>query len=127
ASAPDDLEYIIHRGFVPIVWPVSARWCRGDERSSLVSYRLTLRYANGKPRMVFGFAARWRALFPKTACNPRSPRYTEVYPRCGRRTGTVTRELDASPDCVSRCGSSSGVEHHVANVGVEGSNPFSRS
>ncbi len=24
-------------------------------------------------------------------------------------------------------GSSSGVEHHVANVGVEGSNPFSRS
>ena len=31
------------------------------------------------------------------------------------------------PDLAARCGSSSGVEHHVANVGVEGSNPFSRS
>jgi hypothetical protein len=26
-----------------------------------------------------------------------------------------------------RCGSSSGVEHNLAKVGVEGSNPFSRS
>ena len=29
--------------------------------------------------------------------------------------------------CIEIRGSSSGVEHHVANVGVEGSNPISRS
>ena len=33
----------------------------------------------------------------------------------------------ASPGVARACGSSSGVEHHVANVAVEGSNPFSRS
>ncbi len=45
--------------------------------------------------------------------------------------GTVGESFlgtSAAPrDPAECCGSSSGVEHHVANVGVEGSNPFSRS
>jgi integrase len=41
--------------------------------------------------------------------------------------GRIRRSPDISPGSVGTCGSSSGVEHHVANVGVEGSNPFSRS
>jgi hypothetical protein len=61
-------------------------------------------------------------LSAEMTCNPRSGFYTENCPeprstRQGRSSGLSD---------VFR-GSSSGVEHHVANVVVEGSNPFSRS
>ncbi len=33
-SAADDLEYVIHRGFVPIAWHVDSHCCRRNDRSS---------------------------------------------------------------------------------------------
>ncbi len=38
----------------------------------------------------------------------------------------IVRGSRSESGSIRLCGSSSGVEHHVANVGVEGSNPFSR-
>ena len=88
-----------------------------------VSYRPAVRYANGKTR-----GTRPRPVhFRKTACIPGLPRYTEF--GNGRRNGSGRRQVGRAhlPIALVTCGSSSVVEHHVANVGVEGSNPFSRS
>ena len=53
-------------------------------------------------------------------------------PRRGRAAGPRRRRRLASAGLLGHktaleCGCSSGVEHHVANVRVEGSNPFARS
>jgi hypothetical protein len=61
----------------------------------------------------------------KAPCNPEWPRYTEkVACECFRRLEMMAGPV---PDRIANCGSSSGVEHHVANVVVVGSNPISRS
>src|SRR6202163_3520676 len=70
------------------------------------------------------------------AWTPRQPAHSRVsFNRNELSAPTRSRLHSASPfgigraagQCRSGCGRSSGVEHNLAKVGVEGSNPFARS
>src|SRR5882724_5153509 len=53
---------------------------------------------------------------------PRPPPRLQMQPPFG-----IASLRRSSPPCPNGCGCSSGVEHDLAKVGVEGSNPFARS
>src|SRR5262249_21228675 len=72
AAAPDDLEYVIHRGFVPIEYSDGSAVVAeemGDLPSRLSSGGLRRKWKDSAVRSWR--ACRWTGLLAKTACNPR--------------------------------------------------------
>src|SRR5271168_3531847 len=61
----------------------------------------------------------------KPECNTAEPR--EKGTCTGGSALSISRSLDGGTAIRTGCGRSSGVEHNLAKVGVEGSNPFARS
>ena len=72
ASAAHDLEYIVHRGFVPNTLHVGSHFSRRNDRT------LCKLSFGGRVRK-WKAGIKWRVFraFPKTTCIPGPPRYTD--------------------------------------------------